>query len=181
MLREKSQTQKAIFILFHLYEMSRISKSIKTASRWRSPEPGWGANGEWLLNDYFWDEENVLACVGLLCCCWSGGGRGRNMPGLSLQVLGLLLLKFKARALPMRKEDPWPMCLSWLECQPINRNVAGSIPSQSTYLGSGFSPQSGCIWEATDWCSSLASMFSASPSLSPFPSLKSISMSLGED
>ena len=37
-------------------------------------------------------------------------------------------------------------------------NVAGSIPSQGTYLGCGFSPGLWHIWEATDQCFSLTWM-----------------------
>ena len=29
----------------------------------------------------------------------------------------------------------------WIECWPVNLRVAGSIPSQGTYLGRGPSPQ----------------------------------------
>ena len=39
------------------------------------------------------------------------------------------------------------MCLSWLECCPIHWKTAGSIPSQGTYLGCRFSPQSGFVWD----------------------------------
>ena len=28
----------------------------------------------------------------------------------------------------------------WIECQPVDRKVAGSIPSQGTYLGCGPGP-----------------------------------------
>ena len=34
-------------------------------------------------------------------------------------------------------------CGSWIECWPTNQKVAGSIPSQSTYLGCGPGPQLG--------------------------------------
>ena len=62
------------------------------------------------------------------------------------------------------------MWLSWLEHLPVNQNVMSSITSQGTWLGFEFGPQLGLIPEATN-------------PLSPFflLSLKSISMSLGED
>ena len=53
-------------------------------------------------------------------------------------------------------------------CRP---KCYGSIPSQGTCLGCGFSPQSGHVQEATDQCFSLTSMF-LSLSLPPFPSLQ---------
>ena len=65
------------------------------------------------------------------------------------------------------------MWLSCLEC-PVYQNVAGSIPHQGTYLGCRFGPLLGHGQEATDWCFS-------SPLWSPFPSLKSISMTSGKD
>ena len=40
--------------------------------------------------------------------------------------------------------------LSWLQHCPVHQKVAGSIPSQDTYLGCGFDPQSGQAQEATD-------------------------------
>ena len=69
----------------------------------------------------------------------------------------------------------------WVGCCPANPKAAGMIPGQGTCLGCGFTPQSGCVWEATDQYFSLASMF-LSLSLHSLPrSLKSISMPLGED
>ena len=31
----------------------------------------------------------------------------------------------------------------WIECRPVNQGVAGSIPSQGTYLACGSDPQLG--------------------------------------
>ena len=45
--------------------------------------------------------------------------------------------------------------LSWLEHCPIHQKVAGSIPSQGTFLGCRSDPWSGHIGEATDQCFSL--------------------------
>ena len=42
--------------------------------------------------------------------------------------------------------EPWPSCLE--HCH-VNRKVTGSIPGQGTYLGCGFDPRLGCMWEAT--------------------------------
>ena len=56
--------------------------------------------------------------------------------------------------------------VSWLEHCSIYQKVAGSIPGQGTYLGCEFDPWLGCLWEATDQCFSLTSMF-LSLSLSP--------------
>ena len=64
--------------------------------------------------------------------------------------------------------------LTGLEC-PIHQKVAGSIPSQSTYLGCGFNPQLGAVQEETSRCFSL--FLPPPPSLS----LKSVNISLGED
>ena len=79
-------------------------------------------------------------------------------------------------------KGPWPVWLSWLEHCSIEQGVMKSIPVQDTCLGCGFGPWLRCIWEATDWCFSLTSMFL---SLSLFPSLplslKAVSMSVGED
>ena len=66
--------------------------------------------------------------------------------------------------------------LSWLEHRPVNQNVTGSIHSQGTYLGCGFHPWLGHIWEATDRCFlhrclSVSLYLSLSPSLFPFLSL----------
>lgn len=44
--------------------------------------------------------------------------------------------------------QPWPD--GWLECCPMNQKMAGSIPGQGTYLGSGFDGQSGHMWEVAD-------------------------------
>ena len=38
---------------------------------------------------------------------------------------------------------------------PYTKKVTGSIPSQGTYLGCGFDPRWGRVWEATDHCFSL--------------------------
>ena len=49
-----------------------------------------------------------------------------------------------------------PILAGWLKCldrQPMHQKVAGSIPTQGTYLGCGFNPRSGCVWEGTDECS----------------------------
>ena len=56
--------------------------------------------------------------------------------------------------------------LSWLECHPVHQRVAGLIPGQGTCLGCRLHPWLGCMWEATNRCFSLASMF---PSLPLFP------------
>ena len=75
----------------------------------------------------------------------------------------------------------WLGWLSWLEHRPVNQKVADSTPGQGTCLGCGFSPWSGCVWEATNPCFCLNRCFSSflSPSL-PL-SLKSISMFSNED
>ena len=62
-----------------------------------------------------------------------------------------------------------------------HQKAAGSIQGQGTYLGCRFDPQSGQVWEATNFslshrCFSL----SLSPSSLPLP-LKSINISLGEN
>ena len=36
------------------------------------------------------------------------------------------------------------------ECCPIHQKVAGSISGQGTYVGCGFNPQFGHVWEATN-------------------------------
>ena len=53
---------------------------------------------------------------------------------------------------------PWPVA-QLVECSPRNQKVAGSIPGQGPGLGCGLGPQSGHVWEATDQCFSLTSMF----------------------
>ena len=56
-----------------------------------------------------------------------------------------------------------------LESYHIHQKVAGSIPSHGTYLGCGFDSWSWSVWETTDWCFSLISVFlSLSPPSSPF-------------
>ena len=45
-----------------------------------------------------------------------------------------------------------------------NQKVAGLTPGQGTYLGYSFNAWSGCIWEATNQCFSLASIFHSLPS-----------------
>ena len=43
--------------------------------------------------------------------------------------------------------------LNWLEHHPVHeKKVAGLIPSQGTYIGCRFDPQSGRIQETTDQC-----------------------------
>ena len=37
----------------------------------------------------------------------------------------------------------------WIECQPVNQMVAGSIPCQGTCLGCGPGPPVGGVQEAT--------------------------------
>ena len=63
----------------------------------------------------------------------------------------------------------------WIECQPVNQRVTGSIPSQSTCLGCRPGPQFGSVPEATDRCFSLIVFSHIGVSLSlclpPFPSL----------
>ena len=71
--------------------------------------------------------------------------------------------------------------LSWMEHCPVHQNVVGSIPGQGTYLGYGFNPWSGSIWEETDQLFHVLSL-ALSLSLSPLPLfLKSINISSGED
>ena len=66
---------------------------------------------------------------------------------------------------------------SWLEHHPVQQKVMGSIPGQGTYLGSGFDPQVGYVWEATDHCFPLTLMV-----LSFLPlSLKPINLLPGGD
>ena len=42
---------------------------------------------------------------------------------------------------------------------PVHQKVMSSIPGQGIHLGCRFSPQSGCVEEATNWCFSLTSVF----------------------
>ena len=58
----------------------------------------------------------------------------------------------------------------WIECQPVNRKVAGWIPSQGTRPGCGLSPQLG-VCERQLCISLTLILLSISFSLSP-PSLK---------
>ena len=58
----------------------------------------------------------------------------------------------------------------WIERQPANQKVTGSIPSQGTCLGFGPGPQYGEIQEAANRRISHPSMF-LSLFLPPFPSL----------
>lgn len=47
--------------------------------------------------------------------------------------------------------------LSWWEhWSMLQKQAARLIPRQDTYLGFRFDPQSGCEWEATNQCFSLA-------------------------
>ena len=58
-------------------------------------------------------------------------------------------------------------------CLPTKRKVTGSIPSQGTGLScGGFSPQLGCMQEATDQCYFSHQCFSLSLSSSLLVSLK---------
>ena len=50
-------------------------------------------------------------------------------------------------------------------CNPTEQNVTGSIPSQGTSLGCGFSPQRWCWQEAPDPCFSYTCFCSSPPSL----------------
>ena len=83
-------------------------------------------------------------------------------------------LKEKTKSL-----DRW---LSWLECHPVHRKVAGSISSQSTYLGCRLGP-----WlernTRGNWLMFLSHINVYLPlCLLPFPlSLKSIGMSSDKD
>ena len=54
--------------------------------------------------------------------------------------------------LPPHSKVPFALAgsLSCVECHPLHQKVAGLIPGQGTYLGCGFNPQSGCVWEATN-------------------------------
>ena len=52
----------------------------------------------------------------------------------------------------------WP---SELERCLMCQKVVGSSPGQGTSLGYRFDPQLRCVWEATDRCSSLTSVFSS--------------------
>ena len=58
-----------------------------------------------------------------------------------------------------RNTEPWPVWLSCLKHRPIHQNVAGSIPSQSIFLGCMFDPHLGSLWEATNRCFSSSLMF----------------------
>ena len=57
----------------------------------------------------------------------------------------------------------WLICLEYC---PIHKRVVGSIPSQGTYLGCRFCPQSRSMGEATYQCISLTLCFSFSLSIS---------------
>ena len=57
------------------------------------------------------------------------------------------------------RKQPWPVRFWLVGHHPTELKVASSIPSQVTCQGCGFGPRSGSIWEATDWCFSLTSMF----------------------
>ena len=72
----------------------------------------------------------------------------------------------------------WPR---WLENHLADWKVASLIPSQGTCLGCEYGPWSRCVWEAPDQC--FLSHIDVSLPLSPSSplSLRSISMSLGED
>ena len=71
----------------------------------------------------------------------------------------------------------WP---SWLEHGPEHQRAVASIPSQGTYLGCGFVPQSGCMWEAINERIFLTLIFFSLPVSLPL-ALKLINISLGED
>ena len=57
----------------------------------------------------------------------------------------------------------------WIERQPANWKVTGSIPSQGTCLGSGPGPCLGPVQEAADWSFSRTSIFLALSFSLPFP------------
>ena len=78
------------------------------------------------------------------------------------------------------EKEPHPVWLRWMEHQPIKGKVINSIPKQDT-SSCRFCPQSG-QYERQPVNASLSTQY-LSPSPSPsFPlSLKSLSMSLGED
>ena len=57
------------------------------------------------------------------------------------------------------EREPWPGGSAGWRVVPHAKTVAGLIPSQSTHLGCAFESQSGCVWEGTDQCFSLTSVF----------------------
>ena len=70
---------------------------------------------------------------------------------------------------------PWPGgSIDW-HIALCTKKVAVPILGQGTFLGCGFDPWSGCIWEATH------SSVSLSLSVLPPFSLESVNISLGED
>ena len=44
---------------------------------------------------------------------------------------------------PYKRDPALPGVAQWIECQPVNQKVAGSIPSQGTSLGCGPGTQLG--------------------------------------
>ena len=65
----------------------------------------------------------------------------------------------------IKKEGkPLPVWLRCLERRLVNPKFGGLILGQGTYLGYGFNPCSGYVWEATNPCFSLMLMF-LSPSV----------------
>ena len=91
---------------------------------------------------------------------WSGGlseSCVENIRAICLRMMGSeTKVVVEETEINEQIEDilPWPMWLSWLDCHPVNRKFAGSIPGQGTCLGCGFVPQLGSEREATSQCSS---------------------------
>ena len=71
---------------------------------------------------------------------------------------GPFLHRWIPTTIPAFKNFPWALArwLSWLEHSLVHQKVADSIPGQGTYLGCGFDPWLGHIWEAANQCFSLS-------------------------
>ena len=83
--------------------------------------------------------------------------------------------------LKKNKRSPGWCGWSWLEQRPANWKIARSILCRGTCLGCKFSPQSGCVLRV-HWSVFLSHIDVSPPPFSSLPlSLKSISMSLGDD
>ena len=124
---------------------------------------------DWSVNVQILSKPNATVKRGCVCETMGESGGRRGVRGYKeILLIWVAVIKPQWPCFCKVYHLPWPVPLSWSECCPMKRKVAGSIPAQGTSLDCGFSLQWGCVGNATDRCFSYW-RFPLSPP--PLPSL----------
>ena len=102
----------------------------------------------------------IMFVLGIFC-----KGNVRHFKKYRATLVGIADGNVKWYTCYRKSFGPWPVWLSWLEHHPVTERLWVQFPHRAhTYLHLWVDPQSELVWEATNPCFSLASVFLSLPS-----------------